>query len=83
MRQSHIRRDLPASPRDLLHRNGIRKDRDCLQKALPLLGRYQDTCRNSITRDLDGLAPLFDVSKQLEERILSLRRGQGRHRWPL
>src|SRR5450756_1904987 len=83
VRQPNIRCDLPASPRNLLHRGRIREDRDRFQKALPLLSRYQDTRRKPIARDVDSLATLFDVPKQLEKRILGLRHGQGCHGWPL
>jgi hypothetical protein len=71
--------DLAASSGDLLHRRGIRENRNGLQKALPFLGRHENACRDAIARDLDGLAALFDPPKQLEKRILGLGRGHGAH----
>jgi hypothetical protein len=72
VRQENARACFEASSRDLFHRGGVREDRQCFEKALPLLGRYQNARRNAVARDLDRFAALLDVPQQLEERVLGL-----------
>jgi hypothetical protein len=79
----HAGGDFAASPGDLLHRGGVRKNRDRFQKALPFLGRHQDAGRHTVARDLNSIAAFFDAAQQLEQRVLGLGRGHGIHGWPL
>jgi hypothetical protein len=51
---------------DPLHRNWIGEDVDRFEQALPFLGRDENAGRDSVARDLNGLAALRHVAEELE-----------------
>jgi len=79
VRQKNSRALFATSSLDPFHRGGIRKDLQCFEKALPLLGRHQNAGGNAVAGNLNRLAALFDVAKELEERVLGLRGGDRAH----
>jgi hypothetical protein len=70
---------LPARPRELLHRNGIRQDFQSLDQPVPLPRRYEDARRATVSGDLEHLAGFFRRPEKREKGILGFGRGHAFH----
>src|SRR5713101_5343079 len=73
------RRQLAPRPRHLPHRRRVGQDVDRLEQALPLVRGDEDAGGAALARDLDRLAAFLDAPEELEQLVLGLRHGGGRH----